>query len=61
MSIGVEKRGSFYEETAPAAWTIQASEDLHAWSRLTSGTNAPVNVAVVTADVPQLFFRLKSL
>ncbi len=48
-------------ETAPAAWTIQASEDLQVWSRLTSGTNAPVNVAVVTADVPQLFFRLKSL
>jgi hypothetical protein len=44
-----------------SAWTVQASEDLLAWNNLASGTGTAVNMAVVTADTPALYFRLKSL
>ena len=48
-------------DTAPDDWIIEASEDLQNWNRLTSGAGISVNLTVVTADSPALFFRLKSL
>lgn len=47
-------------DTALEDWTIEASEDLQAWIPLASGASTPVNMAVVVADVPPLYFRLTS-
>jgi fibronectin type 3 domain-containing protein len=41
-------------------WSIEASEDLQNWESFAGGSDSHVNVAVVTADTPALFFRLKS-
>ena len=41
-------------------WTIEASENLQAWNPLASGTGTTVNMAVVAADAPPLYFRLTS-
>ena len=46
---------------APPTWVVETYEDLLAWNPLTSGFGQAVNLAVVSASVPSLFFRLKSL
>jgi hypothetical protein len=48
-------------DTEPSEWSIEASEDLQTWNPLTTGSGTAVNLAVVTAAAPSLFFRLKSL
>jgi len=45
--------------SVPWAWTLESSADLQHWSPLTTGSFAPVKVAVVHAPTPALFFRLK--
>ena len=45
---------------APAAWTVQTSEDLQSWTNLVTGNLYGVNVAVVPSKTTALFFRLKS-
>jgi hypothetical protein len=54
--------GSFYITTtgpAPASWTVETSADFTNWSTLATGSNTPVNVAVVASTAPAMFFRLK--
>ena len=46
---------------APQQWTLEASPDLKTWTTFASGTNAPVDAAVVVSTAPSLFFRLKGM
>lgn len=44
----------------PWWWTLESSEDLQNWNPLTTGYYSSVNLAVVTAPVSAMYFRLKS-
>lgn len=44
----------------PASWQLEASSDLTTWQGLTTGVESDVNVTVVVAARPALFFRLSS-
>ncbi|MGD0614397.1 MAG: hypothetical protein ABSA69_03030, partial [Verrucomicrobiota bacterium] len=45
----------------PQQWTLDASTDLKMWSAFCTGSNSPVNAAVIVSRAPSLFFRLKGL
>ena len=49
----------FTPDAVPWWWTMECSEDLQNWSPLTTGYYSAVNLAVVTAPTPAMFFRLK--
>lgn len=44
----------------PASWTVEGSPDLKSWRTLATGVGPEVNVTVVVAEKPALFFRLQS-
>jgi hypothetical protein len=44
---------------APPQWTLEGMRDLWQWTPFASGTNVPLNVAVVVSKAPAMFFRLK--
>jgi fibronectin type 3 domain-containing protein len=50
---------SVFTPDAVPEWTLEFSEDLQNWSPLTTGYYSPVNLAVVTAPTPAMFFRLR--
>jgi hypothetical protein len=45
----------------PQQWILDASTDLKTWSAFGTGSNSPVNAAVIVSPASSLFFRLKSL
>jgi hypothetical protein len=53
---------SFFITTSdivPWDWQVEYSEDLQSWNPLETGWDSRVNVAIIYANPPQLFFRLK--
>jgi hypothetical protein len=64
ISLATKNAGmpnSFFitSSATPANWTMQSSSDLKTWSALSTGSNAPVNIAVIVSKAPAMFFRLK--
>jgi fibronectin type 3 domain-containing protein len=47
-------------DAVPSSWTLEASSDLQTWRTLTTGNDPSLNVTVVVATKPALFFRLDS-
>jgi fibronectin type 3 domain-containing protein len=47
-------------DAVPSSWTLEASSDLQTWRTLTTGNDPSLNVIVVVATKPALFFRLDS-
>jgi hypothetical protein len=45
----------------PPEWTLETAKgDLSQWTPVTSGINVPLNVVVIVATAPSMYFRLKS-